>query len=100
MVLHRVVCCYPDYERLLSAAGSHARRLLVFSHPPDNLVSRGLVGAENLLARLRRRTFRAFVHPAEAMESVLVGTGLDRRYEHRGRAWRVVGLERAPRAGS
>ena len=54
VVLHRVVCCYPDYERLLSAAGSHARRLLVFSHPPDNLVSRGLVGAENLLARLRR----------------------------------------------
>ena len=100
VVLHRVVCCYPDYERLLSAAGSHARRLLVFSHPPDNLVSRGLVGAENLLARLRRRTFRAFVHPAEAMETVLVGTGLDRRYVHRGRAWRVVGLERAPLAGS
>ena len=32
VVLHRVVCCYPDYERLLSAAASRARRLLVF--PP------------------------------------------------------------------
>ena len=36
VVLHRVVCCYPDYERLLGAAGTHARRLLVFSHPPRN----------------------------------------------------------------
>jgi magnesium-protoporphyrin O-methyltransferase len=24
VILHRVVCCYPDYERLLSAAAGHA----------------------------------------------------------------------------
>ena len=34
VVLHRVVCCYPDYELLLGAAAEHARRLLVFSYPP------------------------------------------------------------------
>ena len=28
VVLHRVVCCYPDYQKLLSAAAGHARRLL------------------------------------------------------------------------
>jgi hypothetical protein len=33
VVLHRVVCCYPDYERLLDAAAGRARRLLVFSYP-------------------------------------------------------------------
>ena len=36
VVLHRVVCCYPDYERLLTASADHAKRLLVFSHPPCN----------------------------------------------------------------
>ena len=40
VVLHRVVCCYPDYERLLGAAAAHARRALVFSHPRRNLISR------------------------------------------------------------
>ena len=39
VVLHRVVCCYPDYARLLSAAAGDARRQLVFSHPPRNVVS-------------------------------------------------------------
>src|SRR4051794_26956611 len=39
VVLHRVVCCYPDHERLLSAAAEHATRLLVFSHPPRTLAS-------------------------------------------------------------
>jgi len=34
VVLHRVVCCYPDYERLLAAAADHGRRALVFSYHP------------------------------------------------------------------
>lgn len=29
VVLHRVVCCYPDADRLLSAAASHARHTVV-----------------------------------------------------------------------
>ena len=94
VVLHRVVCCYPDYQRLLSAAGGHARRLLVFSHPPDNVFSHGVVGAENLVRRVRRQSFRAFVHPAEAMVAVLAGAGLTARYRQRQRGWCVVGLER------
>jgi hypothetical protein len=35
VVLHRVVCCYPDDERLLGAAADHARRALVFSWSPS-----------------------------------------------------------------
>ena len=45
VVLHRVVCCYPDYERLLSAAADHARTRLVFSFPPRNAMSRAIVAA-------------------------------------------------------
>jgi len=94
VVLHRVVCCYPDYERLLEAAGSHARRLLVFSHPPDNALTRAAQWVENSFRRLQRRTFRAFVHPPDAMEAVLAGAGLTAIYRHRGTAWCVVGFER------
>jgi magnesium-protoporphyrin O-methyltransferase len=39
MVLHRVMCCYPDYARLLGAAADHARHALVFSYPARNLLS-------------------------------------------------------------
>jgi hypothetical protein len=94
VVLHRVVCCYPDYERLLAAAGSHARRLLVFSHPPRNLVSRAVVGAQNLAFRVRRSEFRTFAHPPAAMLAVLERDGLRRTYGHRGLPWQVAGLER------
>jgi len=99
VVLHRVVCCYPDYERLLGAAAAHARRALVFSYPPRNAVSRALVGAENAAFRLMRREFRTFAHPPAAMLGVLREHGLEARFAHEGFAWQVSGLERYVPAG-
>ena len=94
VVLHRVVCCYPDYERLLGAAADHARRLLVFSHPPRNLISRSILGVQNLGFRLLRREFRVFAHPPAEMLAVLERHGLRPTFTHRGIPWQVAGLER------
>lgn len=94
VVLNRVVCCYPDYERLLGAAADRARRLLVFSHPPRNLISRAAFAAQNLFFRARGSEFRTFAHPPAAMLEVLTARGLQPEYAHRGLIWRVAGLER------
>ncbi|HEU4513046.1 MAG TPA: class I SAM-dependent methyltransferase [Nocardioidaceae bacterium] len=94
VLLHRVVCCYPDYERLLSAAADHARRLLVFSHPPRNVVSKGFLGIENTWFRLTGNTFRTFAHPPQAMLDVAQAGGLDLTYRHAGPLWQIAGLER------
>ena len=94
VVLHRVVCCYPDYERLLSAAAGHAKRLLVYSHPPRNSLIRMIISCENLLHRLRGSDFRAFVHPPAAMIKTAEAQGMSVSYRHRGVSWHVVGLER------
>jgi 2-polyprenyl-3-methyl-5-hydroxy-6-metoxy-1,4-benzoquinol methylase len=95
VVLHRVVCCYPDHERLLGAAADHARRALVFSYPRRNAVSRAFLGVFNLVMRLTRSSFRGFAHPPGAMLGVLEDHGLRRTYERRSRIWQVAGLERA-----
>jgi magnesium-protoporphyrin O-methyltransferase len=92
VVLHRVVCCYPDHERLLGAAAGHARRLLVFSHPPRNVGIRAIVAAENMLFRLRRTPFRTFAHRPAALVASAEQGGLRATYRHRGLAWHVVGL--------
>ena len=94
VVLHRVVCCYPDYERLLGAAAGRARRMLVFSYPRRNAVSRVLIATQNAFMRLLRREFRAFAHPPAAMLDVLADDGLKPTFEHHGLAWQVAGLER------
>lgn len=94
VVLHRVVCCYPDYERLLSAAADHAGRLLVFSHPPRNLASRAFTATQNAFLRLTGHRYRSFAHPPEAMLGVLRERGLTTVHSHRGVVWHVEGLAR------
>jgi len=94
VVLHRVVCCYPDYERLLAAAAQHARRLVVFSYPPRSGPSRIVVATQNLVFRLMRKEFRTFAHPPNAMLGVLEAHRFRQTFAHRGLVWRVAGLER------
>jgi magnesium-protoporphyrin O-methyltransferase len=98
VVLHRVVCCYPDYERLLTAAADHAKRLLVFSHPPRNWVIRTLVRLQNVGFRLIGKSFRTFAHPPAALIAVAEGRDMHTDYTYRGPVWQVVGLARAATA--
>jgi magnesium-protoporphyrin O-methyltransferase len=94
VVLHRVVCCYPDYPRLLGAVADHARRQVVFSFPPRNAVSRAFLAMQNTFFRVSRREFRVFAHPPAAMLGVLADRGLSADVVHRGRVWRVAAATR------
>jgi 2-polyprenyl-3-methyl-5-hydroxy-6-metoxy-1,4-benzoquinol methylase len=94
VVMHRVVCCYPDYERLLGAAAGRARRLLVFSYPRRNALLRALVVLQNACFRLLQREFRTFAHPPAAMLAVLRDGGLEATFSHHGFVWQVAGMER------
>jgi magnesium-protoporphyrin O-methyltransferase len=94
VVLHRVVCCYPDYERLLGAAAEKARRTLVFTHPPRNFVSRALFGTLNLWMRVRGKEFRAFAHEPERMADVVRQAGFEPFARRRGGIWRGMAFVR------
>ena len=94
VILHRVVCCYPDYETLLGVAASHARRTLAYSHPANNLLNRLEFGGENVYRWMRRSDFRTFVHPAEDMVRAAQVDGMSVGLRRHARDWDVVGLSR------
>jgi 2-polyprenyl-3-methyl-5-hydroxy-6-metoxy-1,4-benzoquinol methylase len=96
VVLNRVVCCYPDYAKLLAAVADHARRQVVFSHPPRNLMSRTVVAAQNLVLRTLRSDFRVFAHPPRAMLDVLTERGLRSTRTVPALVWQVAAVHRAP----
>ncbi|KGN38318.1 methyltransferase domain-containing protein [Knoellia subterranea] len=101
VVLNRVVCCYPDYETLLTAAGERAGSLLAFSHPTDSALNRMVTRLENAWFALRHQEFRTYAHDPEAMVAVVEATGLREVARHRGFVWSFVGFERpAHPAGS
>jgi 16S rRNA G966 N2-methylase RsmD len=95
VLLHRVVCCYPDYEALLAIAADKARRLLAFSYPPDVALARWANGVLNLWPRLRGCDFRGHVHPEHAMLEVVERQGFRATARERAGLWRIAILERA-----
>ncbi|MCK8609388.1 methyltransferase domain-containing protein [Agromyces sp. C10] len=95
VVLNRVVCCYPEAERLLTAAASRARRALVFSHPRRNWVIRSRVAIENRMHRRAQVDFRSYVHRPQAMREAVRRAGFEIRDERSGLAWCTVGAVRA-----
>jgi magnesium-protoporphyrin O-methyltransferase len=94
VVMHRVVCCYPDYERLVGEAAKHTRRVLVFSFPPRNLASRALNGVSNLWMKAKRNDFRSYVHSPDRMIAVARQHGLEPVARRRRRIWLGVALVR------
>src|SRR5262245_26859554 len=95
VTLDRVVCCDPDGIGLLRAAADHAKRSLVFSYPKDRWYSRVVVALENVSYRLRRRSFRAYIHSPAAMTAVIERAGLRRRWSGGTWIWSVELFERA-----
>jgi hypothetical protein len=94
VVLHRVVCCYPDAEALVGAAADHARRRLVLSFPPDTVLFRAGSAVFNAVLALTRTEFRTFVHPVPTILAAARARGLEPALETRTRMWRIVGFER------
>lgn len=96
VVLHRVVCCYPDVDALVGAAASLTRRRLVLTYPQQ----RGWIGAGlamvNAYLRLRRCGFRTYLHPVTRIAGTAEqhGLTLERRVKH-GLLWESASLARS-----
>jgi magnesium-protoporphyrin O-methyltransferase len=94
VVANRVVCCYPDAERLVGTAAGLAREALVLSFPRDGALARAVSTTMNLLLRLTRQEFRSYVHPHRTILSAAERQGLRLDHRSRGLVWHVAGFAR------
>jgi len=95
VLLHRVVCCYPDADALVSAAATHARRSLALTYPRERMPTRIGFRVLNLWLGFRRCGFRAFVHPFAAISTAAEREGLAlASREPQGLVWENAVFER------
>jgi magnesium-protoporphyrin O-methyltransferase len=76
VVMHRVVCCYPDVDRLVGVAAASTRRRLVLTYPRERFWTRAGIAGVNFFMRLSGSDFRAFVHPVARMKAAAQREGL------------------------
>ncbi len=88
VVLHRVVCCYPDVDALVGAAADHTQRTLLLTYPQERVLTRAGLRMINVWLRLTRCGFRTYVHPVVAIVAAAEAHGLrlERRERH-GSLW-------------
>ncbi len=98
VTLDRVICCYPDMATLVGLSAARAGSLYGLVYPRDTRLVKLGASVVNLVMRLRRSSFRVFVHPTEAVDRVVSENGLKRRLHRRvwyGVPWQVVLYARA-----
>jgi len=61
-VMDKVVCCYPDPERLLTAALPKTRRIIALTYPRDRVFTRVAIRIAARLLKLSGSDFRPYVH--------------------------------------
>lgn len=95
VLLHRMICCYPDMESLVRASADHAHRLLALSFSADRWwwrlgewLSRGWFA-------LRGCTFRLYVHDPRRILATAESAGLHPIFQRRGWVWQIALLERS-----
>ena len=90
VTLDRVVCCYPDFHRLLKAAADHSRQALAFTYPRETWYMRFGLTVINFFQGLRKDPFRVFLHPVAEMDSLLKKEGFERVSLRRLFIWEMV----------
>lgn len=81
VVLHRVVCCYPDADALVGAAASRTLRVLALTLPQQRRWIGWTVCVVNAWLAVSRCGFRAYQHPLDGVvrAAAVHGLRLERR---------------------
>jgi len=95
VVMHRVVCCYPDADALMGAAADLTQRRLVITYPQERWWIGAGLAAMNVFLRLRGCGFRTYLHPVARILDAAEQHGLDLegRVKH-GLLWESASLAR------
>ena len=94
VTLDRVVCCYPNFRELLTAAASKSRTAIAMTYPREVWWTRLALTLMNFYQRIVKDPFRGFVHPVAEMESVLNRAGMKKISTRRLFVWEMALYQR------
>jgi SAM-dependent methyltransferase len=89
VTLDRVICCYPDMERLIEASASRARRLYGVVYPRSSAPFRAAGALGNLVMRVRGMDFRLHIHESERVDHQIREQGFELAHRSTTVVWQV-----------
>ncbi len=96
VLLHRVICCYPDWEAMVDAAARRAARSVAFTVPTESIVARVSLWLFHAWLRVQRCGFTSFIHPIDAILARFAVHGFTVGETRRRLGWVSYRLDREP----
>lgn len=90
VTLDRVICCFPDMQRLVGLSVARTGKLYGLVYPRFVWWTKVWLAIQNLFLSLSRSSFRSYLHPTEAVEALIRSHGFSRRSYQRTFVWQVV----------
>jgi magnesium-protoporphyrin O-methyltransferase len=95
VTLDRVICCYPDVDRLVASSAAKAQHLYGLVFPRERLLTPAGTKLANAWFRLRGSAFRTYLYPTEQVENILHRCGFRRTSSAQSFLWQVATYARA-----
>ena len=96
VVMHRVVCCYPDVDALVGSGAAHARRRMVLTYPQQRWIIRLAFTLMAAVMRVGGSSFQVYAHPFERIVAAARGMEVVER-KRDGFVWETAAFAPSPR---
>jgi magnesium-protoporphyrin O-methyltransferase len=99
VTLDRVICCYPDWEALVTRSVGKARKVYGVVYPRSawwTYIGNRLL---NLSFVLTRNPFRVYAHPTQAVDATIREADFERLYYRKTLNWQIVVYRRGAQRG-
>ncbi len=90
VTLDRVLCCYPNFERLVEVSTAKARKSYIASYPRNLWYVRLAIRFDNWRRKRKGVPFRAFVHRPHHIDAMVASAGFERVDLKRTLFWEIA----------
>jgi 2-polyprenyl-3-methyl-5-hydroxy-6-metoxy-1,4-benzoquinol methylase len=89
ITLDKVVCCYPNFEEILTVTCDKSQAYVALSYPMDGIIAQVIRNIGTLFFMLKRNPFRPFVHPVKEIRDIFAQKGYTRVAHNLAFPWHV-----------
>jgi ubiquinone/menaquinone biosynthesis C-methylase UbiE len=90
VTLDRVICCYPDMQKLVGLSVARAGKYYGLVFPRHDWWMKVWHVLQSFFLRLTRSRFRTYLHLTEAVERLVYRHGFKRRFYKRTFTWQII----------
>ena len=90
VTLNRVICCYPEMEKMVNLSVSRAGKLYGLVYPRTDWWMKAWHVLQSWFLRLTRSRFRTYLHDPEKVEAIVKDHGFQRHFFRKTFTWQIV----------